>query len=297
MKKNNNNNNMQNENSITQKTLSVAFCGAPNVGKSTLLNRLLGYKLAVCSPKPQTTRFNIKGIITEKNAQIVIVDTPGIFKPKVSQLEKQIVKEAWRGLCGVDLICLILDAQIGFNYSVEAILKKIKVNKIPIVCVINKSDTINQDDKVILADKLWKTGMFTDIFSLSAKTGKGCEELLNYFFQKAHNGAWMFNENDITDKNSEFIASEFVREQLFLILQKELPYMSACETEIFEESENDIFVSVVVKIGKQNHKKIILGKNGNNLKRIIRDASINLEKLLCKKIQLKIFIKKNDKKR
>ncbi len=278
-----------------RKTLSVVFCGAPNVGKSTLLNRLLGCKLAICSPKPQTTRFNMKGVITKDKTQIVVIDTPGLFKPRASQLEKQIVKEAWRGLCGADLICLMIDAKIGLNRLATETLRKISVNKIPIVCIINKSDTIKMDDKILLAEKLWATDFFVDIFSLSALTGKGCEELLNFLFQKARVGDWTFDEDDITDKKSDFITSEFVREQLFITLQKELPYMSICETESFEENDSEILASVVIIIKKQNHKKIILGKNGDNLRRIIRVASINLEKLFGKRVRLKLFVKYDKK--
>ena len=129
-----------------QKSLTITFCGTPNVGKSTLLNRLIGCKLAICSPKPQTTRTNIKGILTKDDTQLVLIDTPGIFHPKLSQLEKQIVKEAWQGLCNTDLICLIIDAQRGLDKPVLNILDKTKANGIPIVAVINKSDLSSFDE-------------------------------------------------------------------------------------------------------------------------------------------------------
>ena len=162
--------NINNKN-MTQKTLTITFCGAPNVGKSTLLNTLMNCKLAICSPKPQTTRFNIKGILTDNktNTQLVLIDTPGIFKPKLSMLEKQIVKEAWQGLCGTDLICVIIDAGVGLDKSALTILDKTKTNNVPIVGIINKSDLLNQEDKILLAEKMWNTGRFSDIFSLSAK--------------------------------------------------------------------------------------------------------------------------------
>ena len=168
-----------------QKRLTITFCGAPNVGKSTLLNTLMKCKLAICSPKPQTTRYNIRGILTDKDTQLVFVDTPGIFRPKLSQLEKQIVKEAWQGLCGTDLICLIIDAKKGIDGSALKILEKTKQNNIPIIGVINKSDLLTMDEKVLLANQLSKTGCFEDIFSLSAKKNKGCDELLRYFFNCA----------------------------------------------------------------------------------------------------------------
>ena len=161
-----------------KKQLTITFCGAPNVGKSTLLNTLLNCKLAICSPKPQTTRFNIKGILTDNKTQtqLVLIDTPGIFKPKLSQLEKQIVKEAWQGLCGTDLICLIIDGEVGLDKSALTILDKTKTNSIPVVGIINKSDLLKPEDKILLAEKMWKTGRFVDIFSLSAKKNKGCDE-------------------------------------------------------------------------------------------------------------------------
>ena len=274
-----------------KKKLQITFCGAPNVGKSTLLNTLLGYKLTICSPKPQTTRDNITGVITNGDTQLIFIDTPGIFKPKNSQLEKQIIKEAWKGLCGSDLICLIIDGTKGFDIASKIITEKTKNNNIPVICVINKSDLMNMEQKILLANNIWNSGRFIDIFSLSAKKNKGCDKLLDYFFQNAKIGEWIFNEDDITDKDNNFITSEFVREQLFIILQKELPYMLDCETEFFEETNDLINLSVVVNIKKQNYKKIILGKNGNNLKNIIKKASINLEKFFQKKVILKIFVR------
>ena len=122
-----------------KKTLTITFCGAPNVGKSTLLNQLLNCRIAICSAKPQTTRFNIKGILTIGETQLVLIDTPGILRPKLSQLEKQIVKEAWQGFCGTDLICLILDGKKGFDKSALTILDKTKTNDAKMICVINKS--------------------------------------------------------------------------------------------------------------------------------------------------------------
>ena len=276
--------------------LIVAFCGAPNVGKSTLLNTLMSCKIAICSPKPQTTRYNIKGILTNEDKQIILIDTPGIFKPKVSQLEKQIVKEAFQGLCGTDLICLIIDGTKGFNKSVLTILDKIKKNNIPIIGIINKSDLLNMEEKVLLSKNLYSTGCFEEIFSLSAKKNKGCNELLNYFLSNTKNGDWLYNQDDITDKDNNFFASEFVREQLFLILEKEIPYMLSCETEFFEDNTDEVYISVVVKVGKENHKKIVLGNKGQNIKKIIKNASINLEKLLLKKVHLKIFVKFDKKK-
>ena len=274
-----------------RKTISVTFIGAPNVGKSTLLNKLIGCKLAICSPKPQTTRFNIKGILTDKETQLVFIDTPGIFKPKHSELEKQIVKEAWRGFGEAELICLVLDGKNGFDNSVKKILQKTAKNNVSLVAVINKSDLMSLDEKILLAEKLSNTGRFIEIFSVSAKTGRGCDELLKYLFSMAHEGEWRYNEDEITDKDSNFIISEFVREQLFILLSKELPYMLSCETEFYNDNGKDISISVVVKTGKQNHKKIILGSRGCNLKKIIHKASLNIEKLLGKNVFLKIYIK------
>ena len=281
-----------------RKILTITFCGAPNVGKSTLLNQLLQCKLAICSPKPQTTRNNIRGIITRDDTQLILVDTPGIFRPKLSQLEKQIVKEAWGGMCGTDMICVIMDAQKGIDGSAKTIIEKTKNNaeNTPLIVVINKSDLISFDKKILLAQQLEQTGRFQDIFSLSAKNGKGCNDLLNYFFSSAKEGNWQFAEDDLTDKDNNFIASEFVREQLFLILSKELPYMLSCETETFENDGKQISISVLIKIGKANHKKMILGSGGKNLKRIIRNASTNLENLLGLPVELKIFIKLEKKK-
>ena len=281
------------QNKYNQKTSTITFCGAPNVGKSTLLNQLLQCKLAICSPKPQTTRNNIRGILTKDDTQLILVDTPGIFRPKLSQLEKQIVKEAWGGMCGSDIICIILDAKKGIDSSAKTIIEKTKnnVDATPMIAIINKSDLISLDEKILLAKQLEDTGRFQEIFALSAKNGKGCSKLLEYFFSSAKNGPWQFAKDDLTDKDNNFIASEFVIEQLFLILSKELPYMLSCETEMFENNGQCITISVLVNIGKENHKKMILGTGGKNLKRIIRNASVNLENLLGLPVKLKIYIK------
>ena len=160
---------------------------------------------------------------------------------------------------------------------------------------MNKSDLVSFDEKVLLADSLWKTNRIIEVFSLSAKTGKGCKELLKYFFDNAKEQNWQFSADEITDKDGNFIASEFVREQLFILMQKEIPYMLSCETEMFNTNGGINNISVVVKVGKDNHKKIILGKNGDNLKKIIKNASKNLESILNNKVQLKIFIKIENK--
>ncbi len=279
-----------------QKSLVITFCGASNVGKSTLLNRLLGCKISICSPKPQTTRDNIRGVLTKNDTQLVFVDTPGIFHPKRSELEKQIVKEAWKGMAGTDLICLMLDCQLGLNKSAEMILKKLSNNQnVPVVCVVNKADLVKMDDKILLAKRLSELQRFVEIFFLSAKTSKGCDKLIDFFLENAKQKPWLFNEDDLTDKDNNYFASEFVREQLFLILQKEIPYSLFCETENFSYDKDVANISVVVYVGKQNHKKIILGKNGSNIKRIIRFASSNLEELIGCNVALKIFIKVDEK--
>ena len=188
---------------------------------------------------------------------------------------------------------MIIDGKNGLDKSALTILEKTTKNEIPIICVINKSDLLSIDEKILLADKIWKTNRIKEIFSLSAKTGKGCNALLDYFFQNTKNRSWSFSPDDITDKDSNFIVSEFVREQLFILLEKEIPYMLSCETEVFKKENGYIEISVLVNVGKENHKKIILGKHGDNLKKIIRNASKNIEKLLQEKIKLKLFIKTN----
>ena len=278
-----------------QYSLTITICGAPNVGKSTLLNRLIGCKLAISSPKPQTTRFNIKGILTKDNKQLVFIDTPGIFKPKVSQLEKQIVKEAWQGFWGIDLACLVIDAEKGIDKSAKLVLEKTKNNNINMIAIINKADLVSMEQKILLSKELWSYNKFAEIFSVSAKTGKGCDKLLDYLLSITKQQDWQFGKDELTDKDSNFIVAEFVREQLFLYLEKELPYMLSCETELFQQNEDCIEISVLVKVGKENHKKIILGKNGNNLRKIIKKASINLEGILGRQVKLKIFIKYDKK--
>jgi GTP-binding protein Era len=275
--------------------LQVAISGIPNAGKSTLVNHFVGCQVGIISPKPQTTRHSVKGILTENEKQIVFIDTPGAIKKRSSILEKKIAKEAWNSFYEADLVCILIDGTKGITQDDKTMVENAKKESIPVVFVINKSDLIKFEHKFLLAEKLNELYPESEIFSLSAKNGNGCTALLDYIKSKTHEGEWLFDKDSFTNQDSKTIAAEVVREQIFNFTNQELPYAVHCETEFFSENDEQIQASVIVFATKANHKKIILGKNGSMIRKIIANAATKLEEILGKKVQLKIFIKIDDK--
>jgi GTPase len=279
---------------INKKCFTVTIAGIPNAGKSTLINKLVGEKVSIVSPKAQTTRDLIRGILVEGNTQLIFVDTPGVFIPKKMRLlEKKIVKTAWTGINDAQLVCLMVDAHTGFNEKVKIILDNIKKRKVKTVLILNKVDLVHKPNLLTLTKQL--TTYYPDfekVFMISAENGHGVKDLKNYLIETAPTGDWLYPEDEVTDVPLKFMASEITREKLFRALQKEVPYSIDVETEKWEEFKNgDIKIQQVIYVLKENQKKIVVGKGGKILKLVNIRAREEISKLLNRKIHLFLFVK------
>jgi len=277
-----------------QKILTVALAGAPNAGKSTLTNYLVGEKVSIISPKVQTTRDLIRGIFIDGNTQIIFIDTPGVFIPKKARLlERKIVKTAWSGIGDADLVCLLIDSTEGLTQKVKVILDEFKKKEINNIIVLNKVDLVKKPKLLDLTKQITDYyPNFKEIFMISAKTGEGVDKLKDYLVKQAIDGEWIFKDDEITDAPIKFLASEITREKLFLKLNQELPYAVDVETENWEEFNNgDIKIQQVIYVLKENQKSIILGKRGRLIKEIGMEVREELSKFLNRKIHLFLFVK------
>jgi GTP-binding protein Era len=276
------------------KTLSIALAGVPNAGKSTLINRLVGEKISIISPKIQTTRDLIRGVFIEGDTEIILVDTPGVFIPnKARLLERKIVKTAWSGIRDADLVCLLVDATEGLNNKNKIVIDEMVKKEIKTIIVLNKVDITKKPKLLQLTDEIVHyIPDYNEIFMISAKNGDGVDKLKEYLLKQAKEGEWLFKENEITDAPLKFLASEITREKIFMKLQQELPYVIDVETENWEEFDNgDIKIQQVIYMTKENQKSIILGKGGRMLKEIGIESRLELTKFLKKKVHLFLFVK------
>ncbi len=281
-----------------QKCIKVAFAGVPNAGKSSLMNALIGEKISIVSPKVQTTRDIIRGILIEGNTQVIIIDTPGIFVPKDSRLlERKIVKTAWSGVKDADVVFVIVDASEGINKKVQTLIEVMKTKCEKINFILNKVDLVKKPKLLELATKLQELyPNFDKLFMVSALDKTNLDKLKSYLIEIAPKGEWIFKDDEITDAPMKFLASEITREKLFLKLKEDLPYSVDVETEKWEDFNNgDIKIQQVIKVFKESQKAIILGKNGSMLKEINIQARKELEAFFNKKVHLFLFVQVNDK--
>jgi GTP-binding protein Era len=278
-------------NNNQKKCAFIALMGAPNVGKSTLVNQLVGAKVTIVSPKVQTTRASVKGICMVENTQLVFVDTPGVFSPKET-LEKAIVQEAWRRVNEADFIALLVDCKKGICKDTANIITSLQKQERRIVLILNKIDLVRHEELLVLSKDLNDSGVFTDTFMVSALKGNGVEKLREYYSNLAPVGEWMFPEDQIMEAPVKFFAAEITREKIFMRLQQELPYSIAVETEKWEEkSSKEVTVSQVIYVRKEGQKGIVLGRGGEMIKQIGESSRKELEKLLDCKVNLKLFVK------
>jgi len=279
-------------NSDNKKHGVIAIVGAPNAGKSTLTNALLGQKISIVSPKVQTTRNSIKAIITEKQFQVILVDTPGIFIPRNEKiLERIIVKSAWQALREADHICFVIDAVIGVNNQNKAILNDLKKENLPITAIINKIDLLKKSKLLEIFANLSALGI-NDIIPVSAVKNDGIESLKSLLFNKCLNEDWIYEEDQITDAPMRFIASEITREKLFLNLNQELPYSLHVNTDSYEVfTNNQIKINQTIFVFKESQKSIILGKNGLMIKKIGQESRQDISKIANAKVHLFLFVK------
>lgn len=272
---------------MTTKFAFVAIIGQTNVGKSTLINRLIGEKVSIVSPKVQTTRSRVRGILTENKTQLVLVDTPGIFKPQ-RRLDRAMIDCAWTESNDSDMQMMVVDAHKGITEKDIQILKKI--NR-PVIFVLNKTDLIKKD---MLAKQLTELNQHSNIsavFCVSAQTGENIKELKDYLISQAPNGTWMFSNEELTDLPDKLFCAEITREKLFLYLRQELPYQLTVEPVSFKEQTQSIRIEQNIIVSREAHKSIILGKNGQMIKKIGQAARIEMTKQLGKKVNLFLFVK------
>lgn len=269
----------------------VAVVGAPNAGKSTIVNWLVGQKVAIVSPKAQTTRTRLMGVAIAGDAQILLVDTPGIFEPR-RRLDRAMVAAAWGGAQDADLIALVIDASTGFTKRIETMLDTIAGRSEPRILVLNKVDATAKDDLLTLAAQMTGRMAFEAVFMVSATSGDGMIDLKAALAERMPEGPWHFPEDQVSDATDRMLAAEVTREQLYLQLHAELPYASAVETEKYEErKDGSIAIHQQILVGRASQRAIVLGKNGARLKAIGIAAREQLAALLGQKVHLFLHVK------
>jgi GTP-binding protein Era len=267
----------------------VSILGLANAGKSTLVNMLTGTKVAIVSPKAQTTRRRILGIKIVDKSQIVLVDTPGIFDAN-NNLDKATTDVAWHASKDSDINLVIFDVSKPKFAEINNIISKLPSNK-PCILVLNKIDKINKENLLEIVSQI-NTDKIQKVFMISALKNKGVNELVNYLSSSLPENPWFFPEDQITDLPLKVWAAEITREQLYLQLNQELPYLAYVETESWENMRNgDIKISQAVVVSKANHKNIVLGRNGSKIKSIGQKSRNEMSKFLHKKIHLFLFVK------
>ena len=269
----------------------IALLGTPNVGKSTLLNRLVGAKISIVTPKVQTTRASVIGIVTRDEVQLVFIDTPGIFIPK-QRLQRAMVEAAWSGAQKADSIILLMDANTGFSEDTDRVLARLKGLNRPIILVLNKIDLVKRPHLLTLASELGTRKFVTDVFMISALTGDGVEDLITKQSESAPIGPWLYPKEDLSDVQLRILAAELTREKLFLQLQNELPYSAIVETEQWgEKDDGSVRVDQTIYVQRSSQKLIVVGKNGSRIKSIGIASRSELEKLLGRNVHLFLHVK------
>jgi GTP-binding protein Era len=269
----------------------VAIIGAPNAGKSTLLNRLTGAKISIVTPKAQTTRARVLGILMHGSAQVLLVDTPGIFAPK-RRLDRAMVAAAWGGADEADVALLIVDAKTGLTKAVAGIAGKLGGTGRKLSLVLNKTDLVDRQQLLPLAADMSKLADFEQVFMISAATGDGIEALLDYCAASVPAGPFLYPKDNLTDLTDRLLASEVVREQIFLQTRDEVPYGTTVETEQFvEQKDGSVRIEAMIYVSRSGHKKILIGAGGARIREIGARARRELSSLLECKVHLFLRVK------
>jgi GTP-binding protein Era len=273
----------------------IALVGAPNAGKSTLLNALVGTKVSIVTHKAQTTRAQIRGVVTEGPSQIVFIDTPGIFTPK-RRLDRAMIEAAWTGAGDADFVALIVDAERGVTAEVEALLEGLEAVRHPRVLVLNKIDLIPREKLLGLSADLNARLSFEATFMLSALNGSGVKDFLRWSEQRVPLGPWHFPEDQLTDLTLAITAAEVTREKLFLRIHEEIPYNATVETEKFTINKDGSYrIDQVVYVTRDTHKKIVLGAGGQTIKAIGAESRKELMEIFETPVHLFLFVKVREK--
>ncbi|MBK5912303.1 GTPase Era [Rhodothalassium salexigens] len=269
----------------------VALIGAPNAGKSTLLNQLVGQKVAIVTHKVQTTRTRITGIALDGAAQLVFLDTPGIFQPK-RRLDRAMVSAAWEGAGDADMVVLLVDAAAGVTDEVQAILDRLADSDRRVVLALNKIDRIRRDSLLALSQRLFDTGLIDAVFMISALTGDGVEDLKHHLAGRAPEGPWHYPEDQVTDVTQRLLAAEITREKVYLRLHQELPYAVTVETEDWQDrADGSVRIEQVIHVTRDTHKGIVIGKGGRTLKALGEAARADLGALLERPVHLFLHVR------
>lgn len=282
---------------MTTRAGFVALIGEPNAGKSTLTNRMVGAKVSIVTHKVQTTRARIRGVALEGDAQIVFVDTPGLFKPR-RRLDRAMVAAAWGGAADADITVLLVEAHRGITEGVERILEGLGDigQGRRVALAINKIDRVKSDVLLALTQDLNGRYAFEETFMISAEKGHGCDDLKRWLAAQLPEGPWLYPEDQIADLPMRMIAAEMTREKLTLRLHQELPYQLTVETESWDErKDGSARIDQVVYVARDGHKGIVLGNKGETIKAISKAAREELEEFLGRKVHLFVQIKVREK--
>jgi len=269
----------------------VALIGAPNAGKSTLLNALVGAKISIVTPKVQTTRALIRGIAVEGAAQMIFVDTPGIFAPR-RRLDRAMVGSAWGSTRDADMVALLIDAGKGVQDDDETILRGLANVRAPKVLVINKVDLVNKPKLLALTQTLNERAAFSATFMISALSGNGVGDLKSFLAAHVPVGPWLYPEDQISDAPLRQLAAEITREKLYLRLHQELPYQSTVETEVWKElKDGSVRIEQTIYVERESQRKIVLGKGGQTIKAIGAAARTDIAAAIEHPVHLFLFVK------
>jgi GTP-binding protein Era len=272
----------------------IAILGAPNVGKSTLLNRLVGTKVSIVTAKIQTTRRRVLGITVRDNAQLIFVDTPGIFRPRPGRrLELAMVRAAWQGAEDADQRILVVDAKRGLDADTGLVLDGLRERGDRAIMAINKLDLVAPPTLLPLIHRFDETGLFDRVFIISALDGDGCGDLLDALAESLPEGPWLFPEDQLSDLSQRAMAAELTREQLFRQLHQELPYSLTVETESWVASQDgsEVRIDQTIYVQRESQKAIVLGKGGQQIKAVGEVARRELESMLGHRVHLFLFVK------
>ncbi len=273
----------------------AALVGAPNAGKSTLLNQLVGAKVSIVSRKAQTTRAMVRGIAIEGEAQIVLVDTPGIFKPK-RRLDRAMVASALSGAADADVIALLVDARKGLDEEVEAILAQLAASKTPKILVLNKVDIIAREKLLALATELNTRGAFEETFMVSALTGDGVSDLRKALARRMKPSPWLYPEDQLSDVPLRLLAAEITREKIYDRLHDELPYQSTVETDSWtQQKDGSARIEQTIFVARDGQKRIVIGEGGRTIKAIGQAARLEIAEAADQPVHLFLFVKVREK--
>ncbi|MEO0747882.1 MAG: GTPase Era [Pseudomonadota bacterium] len=278
---------------MTTKAGFIALIGEPNAGKSTLLNRMVGAKVSIVTHKVQTTRARIRGVTIEGDAQLVFVDTPGLFRPR-RRLDRAMVAAAWGGAADADIVVLLVEAHRGITDGVERILEELpkSVKSQSVALAINKIDRVKSDALLSLTKDLNDRFAFVETFMISAEKGHGVQDLRSWLAKSLPESPWLYPEDQLADLPMRMIAAEMTREKLTLRLHQELPYQLTVETEGWEErKDGSVKVDQIVYVARDGHKGILLGKKGETIKGVSQASRAELEEFLGRRVHLFLQVK------